>query len=183
MLILGLDASTSTVGISLINESTPLIIDAVELSSLNYSLYEKSDLITERLKTIANEYIYIDHIAIEEPLQVFSKGKSSAGTLSTLQQWNGMVQLISRQIWNVNPTLINCSHARKVCGIPINRASDKSAKQQTFEWIMGHDLMNHQFPQKLHKKSQKPLGRIVDWAADAVDAYVVAKTLRKETIQ
>ncbi len=112
----------------------------------------------------------IDVLSIEEPLMGFQKGMSSAATIATLMKFNGMTSLISRDIFGIDPEYISAAHARKLCGIKIQRTSiaGMSGKEQVFKYMAEHDLKHIQWPLK---KS----GKIVDWSRDATDSYCVAK--------
>ena len=85
-------------------------------------------------KVIAN--LVYDHritdVAIEESLQSFRPGFSSAKTLLTLSKFNGIIQYICHK-FGMKLHLYNVNTARKLAGIKINRKLDKSTKDQVLD--------------------------------------------------
>jgi len=85
-------------------------------------------------------------------------------------RFNGIVSYISREIFKVDPEYISSSHARKLCGIKMQRTSiaGMSGKEQVFKYMAEHDLQHVQWPLKKN-------GSAVDWSRDATDSYVIAR--------
>lgn len=176
-LILGLDVSTSVTGVCIINPdiqsddkgSHILHLDRIEFKKCK-TLWDKADLtaveLSELLKKFPGEY----RVALEEPLMGFRTGMSSAATITTLMRFNGIVSYISREIFKVDPEYISSSHARKLCGIKMQRTSiaGMSGKEQVFKYMAEHDLQHVQWPLKKN-------GSAVDWSRDATDSYVIAR--------
>ncbi len=169
MKFLGLDISTSCTGICLLSDNDILSLDFIDLSKCK-TLWLKADVTRNKLMDIFQKFGNIDVLSIEEPLMGFQKGMSSAATIATLMKFNGMTSLISRDIFGIDPEYISAAHARKLCGIKIQRTSiaGMSGKEQVFKYMAEHDLKHIQWPLK---KS----GKIVDWSRDATDSYCVAK--------
>lgn len=177
-LILGLDVSTSVTGVALLEHCIPFesavhvkTLRPIELANKK-GLWNKVDYARDQLKMLRDEFPTVSIIAIEEPLKSFSSGLSSADTIMTLIRFNGIMSLLARDLWGHEPTYVNASHARKLLGVGVKKTSivGKNAKQQTFEHIMSTELAWKQWPLK---KS----GKMVDWAPDVVDAYVVARSV------
>ena len=86
--ILGLDISTSITGATIIQDDK--IIESFIWDTRNKrkfpTLYKKASLIQEDFLTIREKYDITD-IYIEQSLQSFRSGFSSAKTLSTLSRW------------------------------------------------------------------------------------------------
>jgi len=176
-MILGLDVSTSVTGMCVVDTRIPpddhgshiLLIDRIEFKKCK-TLWEKADVVAlelaELLKKFPGEY----RVALEEPLMGFRTGMSSAATITTLMRFNGIVSYISREIFKVDPEYISSSHARKLCGIKMQRTSiaGMSGKEQVFKYMAEHDLQHIQW-------SLKKNGSAVDWSRDATDAYVIAR--------
>lgn len=181
-IVLGLDVSTSIVGISVLDASKSgreriLLLTHCDFKKCN-DLFDKADVVEKKLIELKSLYD-ISHVVIEEPLMSFSKGMSSAKTISTLMKFNGMVSLlVKRNI--LLPDYISASHARKVCRIKMLRVklSGKSQKLQTFEHMKLYDLSHVEWPVK--KSEEKP---VVDWAYDECDAYVLASAYCIETLK
>ena len=63
--------------------------------------------------------LFPTHVFIEENLQSFRSGFSSAQTLSTLARFNGMVSQVCYSEFGIIPEYINVNSARKNLGIKI----------------------------------------------------------------
>jgi len=170
MIALGLDISTSCIGICLLRENEILLLDHLDLKKYK-TLWTKSDEFRIKITEILNSFGKIDVLAIEEPLLGFSKGMSSASTITILMKFNGMTSLISRDIFGLEPTYISAASARKLCGVKLQKTSvaGMSHKEQVFKHMCEHDLSHVVWP--LTPKS----GSIVGWSRDATDAYVIAR--------
>lgn len=132
MVILGLDISTAIIGYCLFENNNLSLAGSLDLSKLK-CMFEKSAAVENHFKQITDKKI--DRILIEENLQSFRSGFSSAKTISTLAKFNGIVSYISSKIFHLKPEFINVNHARKVCGIKIDRKKDKNTKEQVLEWV------------------------------------------------
>ena len=180
-LIVGLDVSTSCTGICIINVDTPVDNVGSHIVKLEYidfkkckTFFEKADKIkvelSRCLSEIGNKPV---SFTLEEPLLGFSKGMSSAGTITTLMRFNGIVSYIGRDIFGIDPTYISAAHARKLCGIKLQRTSivGLSHKEQVYKHMSENDLKHVVWP---IKKSGQP----IDASRDMTDAYVIAMASR-----
>ncbi len=183
LVTIGLDVSTSVTGICVVrNDVLPddkgsniVIIDHIELKGCD-TIWDKADLIKSEFKSIIQRILADDPInvvscvAVEAALMGFRPGMSSAATISTLQKFNGIVSYIARDVFHIDPKYIAAAHARKVCGVKLQKTSKcgKSGKQQVFEHMMSNDLSHVKWPAKKN-------GNPKDWAYDATDAYVIAR--------
>lgn len=169
-LYLGLDVSTSVTGVCILDSSLKILeIDRVEFKGCN-DLWEKADKMKERLMLMHKNHVGDFCVALEEPLLGFQKGMSSATTITTLMRFNGIVSYISRDIFGINPVYIGSAHARKLCGIKMQKTTiaGLSGKEQVFKYMSENDLKDISWPKKKN-------GKEVDWSRDATDAYVIAK--------
>lgn len=176
-LILGLDVSTSVTGVCVANPqislddhgSHILYLDRIEFKKCK-TLWEKADLVALELSDLSKKFPGKYRVALEEPLMGFRTGMSSASTITTLMRFNGIVSYISREIFGVDPEYISSSHARKLCGIKMQRTSvaGMSGKEQVFKYMSENDLKHVKWPTKKN-------GVSVDWSRDATDAYVIAR--------
>lgn len=179
MLILGLDISTSVTAYTLVNTEQPLrnfVIDydGIHLSNLK-TLYDKAEAIKDSLKIIAREH-KVDKVYVEESLQAFRRGLSSAKTLSTLSRFNGVVCYLAEDIFNVPVELVNVVHARSSLGIKLNRKSDVNVKDQILEWSKKQkELQGISWPTKTLKSGPRK-GMIIDDKScyDIADAAVMS---------
>jgi len=164
--ILGLDVSTSIIGYTIINSDQAVIeIDHIDLRKLK-DLWEKADYARNRLKDIIAKHD-ITSTYIEESLQVFRSGFSSAHTLSTLSKFNGLMFYFTREYTGFNPISVSASSARKLCGIKIKKGT--KAKIQAFEWVTQELQMT--WPLTRH-------GNVQQYCYDRSDSYVIARAGR-----
>lgn len=180
-LVLGLDVSTSVTGVCVLNaEVQPVagshiaFLDRIEFKKCN-TLWDKADRVKEELQDILKKYPGEYRIALEEPLLGFQKGMSSAATITTLMRFNGIVSYIARGVFDAEPEYISAAHARKLCGIKMQKTAvaGKSGKEQVFSYMAENDLKHVQWPVKKN-------GSTVDWSRDATDAYVIARAASLE---
>lgn len=180
--ILGLDISTSITGVSIVDSDVEiddkgshiLLLEAIEFKQCK-TLWEKADVVQEYFNTLSSKFSLIpDRILVEEPLMSFRQGMSSAQTISSLIRFNGIVSFLARSVLRQEPEFVSAAHARKLCGIKLQRTGIAGPqKAQVFKHMSENDLKHVMWPLK---KS----GKIVDWASDATDAYVIACSGIKE---
>ena len=140
-MILGLDVSTSIVGVTIVdNDNNIELTTSWDLRNKNHypSLFHKAYEVEKQLKTLATVYIYaIDAIYIEKSLQTFRSGFSSAQTLSTLASFNGIVSWMCYRIFGKVPEYVSASSARKLCGIKVPRG--QKAKQVVLQFLLDNE--------------------------------------------
>tara|TARA_R100000426_G_C4811904_1_gene106813 strand:- start:597 stop:1148 length:552 start_codon:yes stop_codon:yes gene_type:complete len=132
---LGLDISTSITGATIITDGKIIanfIWDTRNKKKFP-SLYEKAAFIRRKLIYIEEEY-NIDSIYIEQSLQSFRSGFSSAKTLSTLSRFNGIISWLCFSMFNIRPEMIAASSARKLAGVGIKRGDN--SKQKVLQFIL-----------------------------------------------
>jgi hypothetical protein len=138
-MILGLDISTSITGMSVIGDDGRIVYcEAVDTRNkrLFPTLLFKAYVIKSKLEDIQQDYP-IDEIFIEESLQSFRSGFSSAKTLSTLSKINGIISYIVWELWNREPEYVASTSARKLCGIKVPRG--QKAKQVVLNYLLDTD--------------------------------------------
>ena len=120
-MILGLDVSTSITGATVLNERGEVVFcEAFDFRNKKYfpSLFVKGQETKVLLKEIAKAF-KIEAIYIEQSLQSFRSGFSSAKTLSTLSRFNGIVSWLCYEIFDLQPEYIAATSARKQAGISV----------------------------------------------------------------
>jgi len=135
-MILGLDVSTSITGVTVLDENGKIIYcEAWDTRNKNHfpSLFHKGQEIKNLLWEIDDHYS-ISSIFIEQSLQSFRSGFSSAKTLSTLSRFNGIVSWLCYSIFGIEPEYIAATSARKKCGIVIPRG--QKAKQAVIQYVV-----------------------------------------------
>ena len=178
---IGLDISTSIIGISLLDCNSKLInLENINLKKISCIFY-KSNVTKEHFTKIKEKYLFEDEIKIfiEESFQSFSKGFSSAKTLSQLNRFNGIVSYISSEVFSVVPEYINVNSARKNLGIKINKKLEINTKEQIFQWVKNDFKENNyefDWPERtLTRGPNKGLVKFDDCCYDMSDAYVICK--------
>ncbi len=181
---LGLDISTSCTGWCVIHQNDHQIVSRVELGFIPLGKvsgsYSKAQRVLEELQKIREQY-NVDVIYIEENLQTFKTGLSSAKTLASLARFNGIVSYLSEQVFEVPPIFLNVNSARKSVGIKLikKKQGGKPTKEQVFDWAskdlscLGH---SQEWPMKTLKSGPRKGQTILDpQTYDMTDAYVIAR--------
>ena len=166
-MILGLDVSTSITGATVMDKEGSIVYcESWDLRNKNRfpTLFDKGQEVEELLKQLNIEF-NISSIFIEQSLQSFRSGFSSAKTLSTLSRFNGIVSWLCYSIFNLEPEYIAATSARKKCGITIPKGS--KAKQVVIQYVVDN------VPDVLiaYTKHGNPKPRCYDMA----DSWVIAR--------
>ena len=135
MSVLGLDISTSCTGWCVLKDSGEILEIGFIDTSKEKGLFDKGIIVQKEIARIKNRF-YIEKIFIEENLQSFRTGFSSAQTISTLSKFNGIVSFICFQELKREPVFFNVNRARKLLSISIKRKKDggKPTKEQLLDW-------------------------------------------------
>jgi Holliday junction resolvasome RuvABC endonuclease subunit len=173
-MIIGLDVSTSCTGWCIIDESGGLIdMGYMPLSSYK-STYIKAQKVADELNRLHITYD-IKRVFIEENLQAFRPGLSSAKTLLTLARFNGIVSYIAQQEFYYEPAHINVNAARKSVGIKIisKKKGGKPTKEQVLDWVTSK--VSYIWPTKILKSGPRKGQNILESGCfDMADAYVIS---------
>lgn len=161
-MLLSLDVSTSITGYSIFDEKRTLVkVSHVDLRKKE-DIFEKSTEIRKTLYWISQEY-EISSVWIESSLNIFTKGKSSAGTIATLSKFNGIVSYICFDTFKMKPNFIGAVSARSKIGIKVPRGT--KAKEKVAEWIK-ENISSYQF-------EYKKTGKVKDYCLDECDSIVI----------
>jgi len=137
-MILGLDVSTSITGVSVIDKSGEILFyEAWDMRNKRYflTLWDKADFIENKLRELkVRKKFIIEKIYVEQSLQAFRPGLSSAKTILTLAKFNGIVSYLARRVYEMEPEYVGASSARKLCGIKVERG--KKAKEVVLQHIL-----------------------------------------------
>lgn len=163
-MILGLDISTSITGYTVVD----LEGNIVEIGHWNFTNKKKFPTLFSKACEIKNYLLRlgrpIEHIYIEAALSVFSMGKSSAKTISTLTKFNGIVSWICYEIFGIEPEYLGATSARKMCGITVKRGTP--AKEQVMRFLLDKEMyIRVEYSQK---------GNLKKHCYDEADALVIA---------
>ena len=179
MIILGLDISTSVTAYTILDTERPLgqrlvFSEGIHLSKVK-DPYTKSCKVRDEFRKLSKNW-KIDKIVVEESLQSFRSGLSSAKTLSALTRFNGIVSFFAQDIFAAPCERINVNSARSRLGIKIDRKSSVSSKEQVRDWVMSHeDFKDFRWPTKTLKSGPRKGQTIYDVSCqDIADSAVMA---------
>ena len=133
-MILGLDVSTSITGITILEKDGTLVYNDSWDTRKYKSFFEKVKYVEEQVIHLSKLYGGFERVFIEESLQSFRSGFSSAKTLSTLARFNGVVSWLVYRILKTEPEYLAATSARKLCGIKVPRGT--KAKQVVIQHIL-----------------------------------------------
>ena len=180
MIDIGLDISTSCTGVCILNVDSSLVdLQFIKLSHLD-GLWKKSDAIRDAFLQVSRnvDLERVRYIFVEENLQMFRPGLSSAKTLTTLSRFNGIVSYIAREIFSADPVSVNVNHARKAVGLKLDRKDKiRNTKQQVFDWVEQQIATNnYEWPTKVLKSGPRKGTIILEPGCyDMADAYVACR--------
>lgn len=179
--VLGLDASTSTIGYSIVDYELGEINNIPELTLIYCNFYKpnKIDNIFVRLDQVRTFIIDLikeyspDEVALEDII-LFMKGHSSANTVSGLAVLNRTVGLAALNATDRPPHLLNVMSIRHC--LKLNKTLP--AKEDMPELVAHH--LGIRFPYLVNKKN-KPIKENNDIADSmAVALAYIFKTAEKE---
>ena len=166
MKTLGLDISSSKIGIALLDEENILISDVLKFKS-NQTLEERAAQFERRMREIDTHHV-VFNVYVEQPAIMFRGGKTTAFTMATLQRFNGMCCYILSQIVDMEAALINPNSARSILGIKVPRkVPSKEKKKAIIENIS--ERFGDQFKYNITRQGNPQPG-----TDDRADALVVA---------
>jgi hypothetical protein len=161
-MILGLDVSTSIIGVCLLKDNKVVKADYVDLRKVS-GLLHKAQAVENYINNNLKE-VKIEHIFIEQALMFFRRGGSTAKTMAILQNFNGVVSWLCFKLLGLEPQYITPISARSKCGIKVPRG--KKAK----EVVMEHFLETKEFSIDYTR-----YGNVQKYCYDMADAVVVSR--------
>jgi len=163
-MILGLDISTSITGFTVLDDSGDVLVcDYINLKKLN-GVFEKARMVEQELQKLFLQH-KINQVWIEESLQMFSSGMSSAKTLATLTKFNGIVSWIAWEKFEITPEYIAAVSARKEIGLTVPKG--KRGKDVVMEHMLDKESW--------FKVDYGRTGKIKPHFYDMADSFVIAK--------
>lgn len=165
--VLGLDVSTSIAGGCIMD------VDTLEILSLFAVDMRKDATLVQKARHLARDleaYTAATRVVgIEAPLMMFAAGGSSAQVISLLSQMNGMAQLISANLFNVEPVMVNVATARKLAFPDLK--FPKGLKRK----LLVQQRVAKEYPGIEWKR--KKTGTLADECFDMADAIVIARAM------
>lgn len=176
---IGLDVSTSVVGICVLNHKTGSLIKImpVKLTSTKFEdIWDKATELEKQFLTNLDPAWEVKRVFVEDAAKKFSPGFSSAQTIVTLAKMNAIACMIAYKNLNIKPTFVNVRSARAMLGIKIDtKDKSKSTKEKVFEKVLA---LNPGFPWMQHvAKTGKNVGQLVydTCNEDMGDAWVAVR--------
>jgi len=164
-MILGLDVSTSITGATVLDNEGKIVYNEAWDTRKYKDFFKKAEYVEKRIDELRSNGFGIERVYIEQSLQSFRSGFSSAKTLSTLARFNGVVSWLVYRILQTEPEYIAATSARKLCGITVPRGT--KAK----EVVIKHVVDN--IPEIVIEKTKHD--NIKPHCYDKADSWVVAK--------
>lgn len=161
-MIIGLDISTSITGVTVLREDGSVDYNFAIDTRKYKNFFKKVEIVKEKLEKLV---ISPDAIYIEQSLQSFRSGFSSAKTLSTLSRFNGIISWICYETWGLQPEYIAATSARKQCGIKVPKGT--KSKQVVVQYIIDN------VPDVLIEYTKH--GNPKPYCYDKADSWVVAR--------
>tara|TARA_R100000657_G_C4625932_1_gene75016 strand:+ start:170 stop:685 length:516 start_codon:yes stop_codon:yes gene_type:complete len=132
-MILGLDISTSITGATVIDKEGQIIYNEAWDLRRYKDFFEKATVVKNKIIQLKSAFT-IKNIYIEQSLQSFRSGFSSAKTLSTLSRFNGVISWLCYNTLKIKPEYIAATSARKKCGIKVPKGT--KAKQVVIQYVI-----------------------------------------------
>ena len=169
---IGLDISTSKVGMSLLTREGDLIDTKLVKFKSTSPLESRTMDFAMSLATFVPNNTEVAMVFVEEPASIFSMGRSSAHTISKLQRFNGMCCYAIRIGLGMNADLIPVRTARSSVGIKIKRGDN--TKLEVIKWVKAKYPKDFLFEMTRH-------GNPKPGTDDIADSIVVALAGIKNT--
>ena len=164
MVTIGLDISSSKVGIAVLDKDENIVLSEVIKFKTNTALEDRAQKFERRMREIEKAYVpYI--IYIEQPALMFKGGRTTAQTMAKLQRFNGMCSYIVSTVFDMVPIMINPRSARSKLGIKIPKG--QNAKKIIIEWVTNEYKEQFKYNMTRHGNPQPGTD-------DRADAIVVA---------
>ena len=164
-MILGLDISTSITGATVIDDKGNVVFCEAWDTRKIKSFFDKASLIGGRLIDIRIQFP-ITHIVVEQSLQMFRSGFSSAKTLTLLSKFNGVVSWLCYNTFGLEPEYVSATTARKQAGIKVPRG--QKAKEVVLQYVLDNVV---DFEVQYTKHGNPKAG-----SYDRADSLVIAKS-------
>ena len=121
-MILGLDISTSITGATVIDNNGKIVYNEAWDLRKYKQFFQKAEVVKGKIWELDDTFL-IKEIYIEQSLQSFRSGFSSAKTLSTLSRFNGVVSWLCYDVIKTTPEYIAATSARKKVGIKVPKGT------------------------------------------------------------
>jgi hypothetical protein len=167
--ILGLDISTTTIGLTLLNTEGEVEYIGY-LKPVGDTMYEKVASAFKQLDGTPIKTFKISAIYAEQPNIMFKAGFSTAQTLSKILRFNGAFLFTLSQMYGILPYEVMAVSARKqVTGVGRFKTDPKTA---VFKWVDTNSKTKIDWPTSDKGKNQ---GQPRPECFDMADSYIIAR--------
>jgi Holliday junction resolvasome RuvABC endonuclease subunit len=178
-IVLGLDISTSHVGVCVYDnkENKILKIDNILLSKLvkDGDIFKKTAIFKEEIEKVFEEF-QINKTIIEKPLDAFSMGRSSAGTIIKLHNFNILCQYILNEMNVKFESFARTTILKKVTGR--GRKPKKYTNIDTKEWLAVYFIAEQPGIELKYYSRGKNEGKLHAESYDMIDAWACCKFVK-----
>ena len=164
-MILGLDVSTSITGATILDKDGKVVYNEAWDLRKYKNFFKKVEYVETQITKLKRDGKRIETVFIEQSLQAFRSGFSSAKTLSTLARFNGVVWWLVYGILQVEPQYLAATSARKTCGITVPRG--QKGKAVAMQYVLDN------IPEVTISYTRN--NNIKPECYDKVDSWVIAK--------
>ena len=142
-----------------------MLVGAVSINHIN-TVKDKVSAVLDAISKYVLLLGSADLIIVEQSLQAFRPGLSSANTICSLAKMNGVTSVLTEMFADAPVNYVSSQTARKLCGIKIIKGRD--TKTQVVDWALNNCLSSWSVPKK--QRSDDAANQV----KDAIDALVVA---------
>ena len=164
-MILGLDVSTSITGATILDKDGKVVYNEAWDLRKYKNFFKKVEYVETQITKLKRDGKRIETVYIEQSLQAFRSGFSSAKTLSTLARFNGVVSWLVYGMLQVEPQYLAATSARKTCGITVPRG--QKGKAVAMQYVLDN------IPEVTISYTRN--NNIKPECYDKVDSWVIAK--------
>lgn len=164
MYIIGLDVSSTRIGIAVLGRDNEIELSKVIKLKSNLSLEQRAAIFESEMRRIEKKYVPL-YVFMEAPAMLF-RGGSTAHVMAKLQRFNGMCSYICYKVFKEEAILYPANKIRKALGIKLPRKKGQT-KKIIIEWVK--DKYGEDFQYELTYK-----GNPVPGTDDRADAILVA---------
>lgn len=135
-MICGLDISTSITGVTILDNDGKIVYNDAWDTRKYKDFFDKAEFIQWKIVELCENYD-LKSVYIEQSLQSFRSGFSSAKTLSSLSRFNGIVSWLIYQYSSIKPEYLSATSARKSCGIKVPKG--QKAKEVVVKFLLDNE--------------------------------------------
>ena len=135
-MICGLDISTSITGVTVLDNKGRIVYNRAWDTRKYKDFFDKAEFIQEKIIELCKIYD-LKNVYIEQSLQSFRSGFSSAKTLSSLSRFNGIISWLVYQYSGIKPEYLSATSARKSCGIKVPKG--QKAKEVVVKFLLDNE--------------------------------------------